>query len=66
MTQPYPPGLADALAFPLLEALMGRRSRRFPLGASIPDGPFAYRPDPMFQLPQGHGQVAAKHRVLRN
>ena len=56
MTQPYPPGLADALAFPLLEALMGRRSRRFPLGASIPDGPFAYRSDqapvPLCELEQ--------------
>ena len=37
----------DALArladFPLLEAILGRRSRRFPLGGEIPDGPLAYR-----------------------
>jgi len=29
--------------FPLLDALFGRRSRRFGLGMEIPDGPFAYR-----------------------
>jgi hypothetical protein len=29
--------------FPLLEALFGRRSRRFGLGMEIPDGPLAYR-----------------------
>lgn len=29
-------------AFPLLDALFGRRSRRFGLGMSIPDGPLAY------------------------
>jgi hypothetical protein len=38
---------ADALrelaAFPLVEALYGRRSRRFALGDEIPDGPLAYR-----------------------
>src|SRR5436305_471264 len=39
--------LTDALAelarFPLLDALYGRRSRRFPMGGEIPDGPLAYR-----------------------
>jgi hypothetical protein len=30
-------------AFPLVEALFGRRSRRFALGGAIPDGPLAYR-----------------------
>src|SRR3954454_20124717 len=29
--------------FPLVEALFGRRSRRFALGDEIPDGPLAYR-----------------------
>ena len=29
--------------FPLIDALYGRRSRRFPLGGEIPDGPLAYR-----------------------
>lgn len=43
------PGFADALKFPLVNALMGRRSRRFLLGASIPDGAFAFtsRHDPL-------------------
>jgi len=35
--------LQDLAAFPLLEALYGRRSRRFALGDEIPDGPLAYR-----------------------
>ncbi len=35
-------GLKDTLAFPLVEALYGRRSRRFSLGASVPDGPLAF------------------------
>jgi hypothetical protein len=35
--------LRDIAAFPLVEALFGRRSRRFALGATIPDGPLAYR-----------------------
>jgi hypothetical protein len=47
------PAQADALQgltrFPLVEALLGRRSRRFALGDEIPDGPLAYRSrhDPM-------------------
>jgi hypothetical protein len=35
--------LRDLNAFPLVEALFGRRSRRFALGDEIPDGPLAYR-----------------------
>jgi len=35
--------LQELAAFPLLEALFGRRSRRFALGDEIPDGPLAYR-----------------------
>jgi hypothetical protein len=38
-----PPGLGTALSFPLIEALHGRRARRFSMGAEIPDGPLAYR-----------------------
>lgn len=49
-----PPGFSDALSFPLVEALLGRRSRRFALGAEIPDGAFAYRsrhpPMPLSEL----------------
>ena len=40
--------------FPLVEALYGRRSRRFPVGGEIPDGPLAYRsehePEPLTDL----------------
>jgi hypothetical protein len=35
--------LQQLAAFPLVEALFGRRSRRFALGGEIPDGPLAYR-----------------------
>jgi hypothetical protein len=38
-----PPGFEDMLSFPLIEALLGRRSRRFFLGAEIPDGVFKYK-----------------------
>ena len=38
-----PQGLRELAAFPLVEALFGRRSRRFALGDEIPDGPLAYR-----------------------
>jgi hypothetical protein len=36
-----PPGFQDMLALGLVEALMGRRARRFFMGAEIPDGVFA-------------------------
>lgn len=42
-TRTAPPGLQAALTFPLIEALHGRRARRFAYGAEIPDGPLAYR-----------------------
>lgn len=35
--------LQDLLQFPFVDALFGRRSRRFLRGATIPDGPLAYR-----------------------
>ena len=38
-----PRGFTDMLSFPLMEALLGRRSRRFFMGAEIPDGVFAYK-----------------------
>jgi hypothetical protein len=34
--------LRDLASFPLLDAIYGRRSRRFSLGAEIPDGVFTY------------------------
>lgn len=52
----YQPGLMDAIQFPLIEALHGRRSRRFALGNSIPDGPLAFTsshdPLPLGELEQ--------------
>lgn len=51
-----PPGLEDAVNFPLIDALHGRRARRFSLGASIPDGPLAFAsqqpPMPLDELEQ--------------
>ncbi|KCZ72964.1 hypothetical protein ANME2D_00022 [Candidatus Methanoperedens nitroreducens] len=48
------PGLQDILEFGFIEALLGRRSRRFFLGAEIPDGVFAYKsrhaPVPLTEL----------------
>ena len=38
-----PKGFQDMLAFPLIEALLGRRSRRFYMGAEIPDGVFEFK-----------------------
>src|SRR6056297_3117075 len=35
------PGLDEAVNFPLIEAIHGRRSRRFAKGAAIPDGSHA-------------------------
>ncbi|NKC31116.1 hypothetical protein HEQ75_09620 [Roseomonas sp. BU-1] len=35
-------GLVEAASFPLIEAIHGRRSRRFAKGASIPAGPLAF------------------------
>jgi hypothetical protein len=46
--------LRELAAFPLVEALFGRRSRRFALGDEIPDGPLAYKsrhePVPLTEL----------------
>lgn len=56
MTDKYPLGFEDVLNFPLADALFGRRSRRFSLGATIPDGPLAYKsrhePMPLDELEQ--------------
>jgi hypothetical protein len=46
--------LRELSRFPLVEALYGRRSRRFAFGDEIPDGPLAYRsqhePVPLTEL----------------
>ena len=39
----FPKGVQNIFSFPLIEALFGRRSRRFSLGASIPDGPLKFK-----------------------
>ena len=38
-----PAGYKDLMKFPFIEALTGRRSRRFFMGAEIPEGAFAYK-----------------------
>ncbi|WP_337288874.1 hypothetical protein [Candidatus Methylomirabilis sp.] len=54
--QNLPPGVEEALSFPLIQALFGRRARRFSLGTSIPDGPLAFNsrhePLPLTELEQ--------------
>lgn len=49
-------GLIDVANFPLIEAIHGRRSRRFAKGATIPDGPLAYAsteaPQPLTETEQ--------------
>lgn len=51
-TRPDP--LTDLLEFPLFEAIMGRRARRFGLGMEIPSGPLAFKsraaPEPLSEL----------------
>ena len=54
---PTPPaGLVEAATFPLIEAIHGRRSRRFARGATIPNGPLAFAsrhaPEPLDPLEQ--------------
>ena len=65
-----PQGLVTAANFPLIEAIHGRRSRRFARGAVIPDGPLAYtsknEPAPLSELEQmpfaHHG--CRQHRLV--
>ncbi len=50
----FPAGFQDLTSFSFMDALLGRRSRRFFMGAEIPDGVFAYksrqRPLPLTDL----------------
>jgi hypothetical protein len=52
----YPPGLEDAAKFTLMDAIYGRRSRRFLVGSEIPDGVLAFKsrkqPHPLDPLEQ--------------
>ena len=56
MENELPAGLGDALRFPFVDALRGRRSRRFALGGTIPDGPLAhlsrFEPKPLEEIEQ--------------
>ena len=53
-TDPLREALDGLARFPLVDALYGRRSRRFTLGGEIPDGPLAFRsshpPMPLSEL----------------
>lgn len=53
---PRQDGLNEALSFPLIEALLGRRSRRFALGAEMKTGALAFKsekePEPLDELEQ--------------
>jgi hypothetical protein len=68
--------LQEMLAFPFVDALFGRRSRRFFLGAEVPDGPLAYksRHDPlplselerMLILTAAGGNTGWHHSITRH
>jgi hypothetical protein len=49
--------------YPLLDALRGRRSRRFGMGMKIPEGPFAYesRHEPCFYRPEALFDTQRRH-----
>ena len=40
-----PPGLQDVASYPLYDAMVGRRARRFSMGATIPAGELQYLSD---------------------
>lgn len=71
-----PRGLAEAVKFPLLEALYGRRARRFSKGAEIPDGPLKFKsrhaPEPLTDLQQmmvlaaATGNTGYHHLIYRS
>ena len=71
-----PKGLEEAVRFPLVQALLGRRARRFSAGAELPDGPLAYKSDqpalPLDELEQllvltaATGNTGWHHMIFRN
>lgn len=71
-----PAGLERAVGFTLVEAIYGRRARRFSMGAEIPDGPLAYKskhePMPLDDLEQMlvltavAGNTGWHHMIYRN
>ncbi|MCF0064767.1 hypothetical protein MUK70_04120 [Dyadobacter chenwenxiniae] len=71
-----PRGLSEAIKFPLIEALYGRRARRFSMGAEIADGVMKYKskhkPEPLTRLQQmmvltaATGNTGWHHMIYRN
>lgn len=71
-----PKGLREAVNFPLIEALHGRRARRFSLGAEIKDGPLKYKSkksprqlselEQMLVLAAATGNTGWHHMIYRN
>lgn len=71
-----PRGLEEAARFPLMQALLGRRARRFSVGTELPDGPLAYKsslpPLPLDDLEQllvltaAAGNTGWHHMIFRN
>lgn len=69
-------GFKEMLEFPLIETLLGRRSRRFALGDEIPDGPLKYKsrhePVPLSELERMvilvamGGNTGWHHAITRN
>lgn len=74
--QNVPKGLAEAVKFPLIEALYGRRARRFAKGNEIPDGPLQYKskhaPQPLSDMEQmmilaaATGNTGFHHMIYRS
>lgn len=76
MHQQATQALADLARFPLLKAIIGRRSRRFFKGATLPAGPFSYtskhEPQPLSELEQTlvvtavAGQTGWQYLIMHN
>nr|MBP7323769.1 hypothetical protein [Deltaproteobacteria bacterium] len=70
-----PHGFQGLSSFGLVDALLGRRSRRFFMGAEIPDGVFAFRsrhnPVPLSELEKSlvvaacSGNTSCHHMIYR-
>ena len=74
-TADLPDGFRDMLSFGLVDALLGRRSRRFFMGAEIPDGVFKYKsrfatvpltePETLLVVAACGGNTAWHHMIFR-
>ncbi len=75
MTTTLPEGFRDAMSVSLMDALLGRRSRRFLMGAEIPDGVFKYKsrfpavplsePETLLVVAACGGNTAWHHMIFR-